>query len=127
MTTGQCPASRSEHSCNISQSMIYIFGGRTKPFSIDYTKRRSDITNKNEVSRKDISHQYFLQSCKVFNDFWKLDLRDFEWVNLFIGRKGPCGRAGHCSVVSGCYMLIYGGFDGKRSIFFYGFLERFTY
>lgn len=87
-------------------------------------------------------HRHLLHPCKVFHDFWKLNLRDFEWVRVTLrpddslsvvsanetrrwpessvsstsADKIPRGRAGHNVAVWGGNMFLSGGFDGESPI-----------
>lgn len=100
MTVGQQPGGRTEHSCVIADSVIYVFGGRSRhPYSIRGTGLSKLTESLCTTKTVDVSyngapnssrrakngfdqHTHVLQPCKVFRDLWKLNLRDFEWVRI---------------------------------------------
>ena len=93
---GTKPGKRSDHVAQVYDKQMFIFGG-WNPFY--------DRNAKTQIER--------LNTAKIYNDVWSLDLLHYTWKKIKTSDIKPSGRDSLASTVHKNQLVIFGGWLGN--------------
>jgi hypothetical protein len=124
--TNSMPPKMDSHSCITFQDQLIFFAGYIEGYRSNLIHIFNILSETWQVlhisgpsSRSNHSASVYQSNMFVFggldedhstlNDFWKLDLNRWEWINIQLKGDSPTARSGHSCQIVGSTLILFGG------------------